>query len=230
MRMDDKKAAKRMIWILVFLLALILSLTAWNLLSKKTEEETAERTYWTTAQKIASANSIEIVHDYIPLSSPRRPGEIREIRYIIIHETDNRSAGANAAAHSALLLGNTEDTTSWHYTVDDHSIYHHIPDNEISWNAGDNRTADGGNQNGIAIEMCVNIGNDYEKTLENTAALTAELMKAYDLTLDDVRLHQSFSGKICPHRLITEGRVKEFYQMIKDEYAALSVEETADTK
>lgn len=210
------------------LLALILILAGIHVVTEKKETVTEEeRTYHTESVELTSANGIDIVQDYIPYDSIRRPGEIREIRYVIIHETDNRSSGANAAAHSTYLKTNTADSNGWHYTVDDHSIYHHIPDNEISWNAGDNRSENGGNINGIAIEMCVNLGNDYQKTLENTAWLTAELLKTYDLTPDDVRMHQDFSGKICPHRLITEGRVDDFLQMVKDDYDALNIEDSS---
>ncbi len=195
--------------------------------SEAAAEQTAEpeeRIYMAVNRELVSANGIEITHAHIPFDSPRRPGEIREIRYVIIHETDNRKAGADAAAHSAFLTGDQNDIVSWHYTVDDHSIYHNVPDNEICWNAGDGRAEDGGNMHGIGIEMCVNLTDDYEQTLANTAALAAELLKTYGLTPDDVRLHEDFMDKICPHRLITEGRVEEFMQMIRDDYGNSSVE------
>ena len=150
--------------------------------------------------------------------SPRRPGEIREIKYITIHETDNRRTSAGASAHGSLLSENVSEITSWHYTVDDSEIIHHLPDNEIAWNAGDNRTKDGGNINGIGIEMCVNLSNDFEQTLRNTAELAAELLIAYDLDMNAVHFHEDFMVKECPHRLISEGRTEEFLEMIRDAY------------
>jgi N-acetylmuramoyl-L-alanine amidase len=143
---------------------------------------------------------------------------VREIRYITIHETDNRSSGADSEAHNQLLVNDVTNSTGWHYTVDDHSIYHNLPDNEIGWNAGDNRTKLGGNINGIGIEMCVNLTNDFEQTLRNTAQLAAELMIAYDLDMDRIRFHEDFMNKECPHRLISEGRTDEFLEMIRDAY------------
>ena len=83
--------------------------------------------------------------------------------------------------------------------------------------------------NGIGIEMCVNLTNDYEQTLRNTAMLAAELLVTYDLHAEDVRLHQDFMDKICPHRLISEGRVEMFYQMIRDDYTELLKQEVRDT-
>ena len=76
---------------------------------------------------------------FIPETLPGRPGIKREVKFIVIHETGNPSEGADAKAHSDYLLNGGEGTTSWHYTVDDHEIYHHIPDSEVSWNAGDRR-------------------------------------------------------------------------------------------
>ncbi|MGN1389359.1 MAG: N-acetylmuramoyl-L-alanine amidase family protein [Bulleidia sp.] len=226
------RSSKKMMGLIGLLLVIIIGLLVYAIQNHSRTSETVgeaasepgERTYMTVNRELSSANGIEITHAHIPFDSTRRPGEIREIRYVIIHETDNRSSGADAAAHSAVLTGDQNDIVSWHYTVDDHSIYHNIPDNEICWNAGDGRAEDGGNMHGIAIEMCVNLTDDYEKTLENTAALTAELLKTYGLTPDDVRLHEDFMDKICPHRLITEGRVDEFMQMIRDDYENSSVE------
>lgn len=198
-------------------------------LTDEAEPEVFTSDYWVNNKEIASAGGVPVTHNYVPWDSPRRPGEVREIRYITIHETDNRSSGADSEAHNSLLVNDVSNSTGWHYTVDDHSIYHNLPDNEIGWNAGDNRTKLGGNINGIGIEMCVNLTNDYEQTLRNTAALAANLLVTYDLQVDDVRLHRDFMDKICPHRLISEGRVEAFYQMIRDDYTELLKEKVRNT-
>ncbi len=181
-------------------------------------EEVEVRVYYTETVLPSGIGDINVFTVIIPSSSGRRPKEIREIKYIVIHETDNRNLGTGAYKHSQYLLNNADNANSWHYTVDDKVIYHNLPDNEIAWHAGDGRSEDGGNINGIGIEMCVNVDGSYEKTLENTAELVAYLMYQYELTIDDVKLHQDFSGKICPHRLITENRVEDFYQMIINKY------------
>lgn len=182
------------------------------------EEVIEEEEYSTRNYEIAEVDGIPVIHSYVSLDSPRRPGEIRAIKYITIHETDNRSTSANAQGHNAYLLSDAMDITGWHYTVDDVSIYHNIPDNEIAWNAGDDRDRDGGNINGIGIEMCVNLGVDFEKTVDNTARLTAKLLHTYDLSIEDVKMHADFMDKVCPHRLITEGRVDEFIDLVHTYY------------
>ena len=175
------------------------------------------RTYMNVNREIPYAGEIPVQHDYLSWDSRRRPGEVRDIMYITIHETDNTSPTADASAHAAFLRNITDSPNGWHYTVDDHSIVHHIPDNEIAYNAGDGRTPNGGNMNGIGIEMCVNDGGDYEQTLRNTAVLCAELMAQYGLNVGDIRFHADFMEKECPHRLISEGRVDEFLQMVQEE-------------
>lgn len=222
--------------LILLMIPLLLAGAVYGLLRRKPEEppvvvtETAEEEsgYITYAITLDEVHGIPVNHIYIPYDSSRRPGEIREIRFLTIHETDNRSSGADALAHSNWLIGDTTDITSWHYTVDDHSIYHNLPDNEIAWNAGDNRSRDGGNMNGIGIEMCVNVSGDFDQTVRNTAWLCAELLQAYGLTPDDVYLHRDFMGKICPHRLITENKVTWFKELIQADYDELQAAAAAE--
>lgn len=148
-----------------------------------------------------------------------RIGGKREVQYVVIHETDNFTAGANAARHDAFIHQNAmQEKLSWHYTVDDHEGYHHIPDTESAYHAGDGMQPNGGNTNGIGIELCVAEDNDYEQTLKNGAILAGYLLYKYNLGMDALKKHQDFSGKICPARLIGENRWDEFCNMVQDNY------------
>lgn len=144
-----------------------------------------------------------------------RTGIKREIRYIVIHETDNVNEGSDAKSHSAYLNRGVSGETSWHYTVDDHEIYHHVPDDEVAWHAGDSKNPEGGNAHGIGIELCVNADGDYEQTLKNGAKLTAYLMQTYDLDITAVTQHADYMEKNCPARLRDSGRWDEFLQMVE---------------
>lgn len=73
----------------------------------------------------------------IDTNTSARTGEKRIIKYIVIHETDNFENGVGAANHATFLKNNNKSPTSWHYTVDDKEIYHHIPDDERANHAGD---------------------------------------------------------------------------------------------
>lgn len=169
---------------------------------------------------ISYIGNIPVVQSYLPKGSPSRPGLHRTIKYIVIHETDNFKKGADAKAHNDFLLSQANiQELSWHYTVDDHEIYHNLPDDEVAYHASDHLKQDGGNRNGIGIELCVNGDGDYEKTLENGVQLVAKLLHEYGLSLDDVKKHQDFSGKICPARLIKNERWDEFLERVRTAYA-----------
>ena len=143
----------------------------------------------------------------------------------------NTGTGANAAAHNSFIHQNAnaeEGIVSWHYTVDYHEIYHHLPDDETAYHAGDGMEKNGGNMNGIGIEMCVNSDGNYEQTLINTEKLCARLLIEYDLNPSKaLKKHQDFSGKICPSTLINSGRWDEFCSAVTAKYKELKADEAA---
>ena len=157
----------------------------------------------------------------IELSKEGRPGVKREIKYIVIHETGNFEKGTDAESHSILLTENSNDSTSWHYTVDDHEIYHHIPDDEVAWHAGDGVKNGGGNINGIGIELCVNSDGDFEETFDNATKLVAYLLDAYNLSTDAIKKHGDFISKDCPNTIIKENRMDEFIKKVKEYQEAM---------
>ncbi len=170
---------------------------------------------------VTYVGDIPVIQDFLPEDAAGRPGIKRKIEYIVIHETDNFKEGADAQAHNTFIHEDGQiHEHSWHYTVDEHEIYHHLPDDEAAFHAGDHLVQDGGNLNGIGVEMCVNADGDYEQTLRNTMQLTAALLHAYGLTVEDVRKHQDFSGKICPATLIGENRWQEFLDGVQAAYDA----------
>ena len=95
-----------------------------------------------------------------------------------------------------------------------------MPDNEVGYHAGDSSWKEGGNRNGIGIELCVNQGGNFEQTMRNAAQLTAYLLLQYHLTIDDVKKHQDFSGKICPSTIIETNRWQDFLNMVQEDYTA----------
>ena len=171
---------------------------------------------------IKYVGDIPVYEDFLPETAMARTGEERKILYVVIHETDNVNEGADAKAHNNFIHTNGVDNElSWHYTVDDHEIWHHLPDNETAFHAGDHMEDKGGNKNGIGVEMCVNADGDYEKTLQNAQLLAAQLLYEYDLDIDALKKHQDFSGKICPSKLINAGRWDEFVQKVEKNLEAL---------
>lgn len=145
---------------------------------------------------------IPVYTDLIAAYMRARPNTKRMITYIVIHETDNFEKGVGAKNHATYLKYNNDSSTSWHYTVDNHAMYHHIPDDEVAHHAKD----DVGNQYGIGIELCVNSDGDFEATFENGAKRVAYLLKTYPLDLDSLKTHHDFSGKDCPQSILKNNR------------------------
>ena len=48
----------------------------------------------------------------------------------------NTSRGADDEAHANLQYRGNSRQASWHFTVDDDSIYQSLPTNEVGWHAG----------------------------------------------------------------------------------------------
>lgn len=153
---------------------------------------------------------------YVPEGDEARPGITRKIKYIVLHETGNSEQGADAKRHAVFLRYTNEESTSWHYTVDEKEIYHHIPDREVAWHASDRLQNPGGNLNGIGIELCVNSDGDFEKTFDNAARLAAVLLDTYGLKVDAIRQHADFANKNCPERIRNDDRMEEFREKVKE--------------
>ena len=62
------------------------------------------------------------------------------------------------------------------------------------WHAGRSEYA----LNSIAIEICVNSDGNYDKALENAAALVAHLRKKHNIPWNRVISHNFITGKNCP--------------------------------
>jgi len=161
-------------------------------------------------------------------------------RYITIHSTQNFSTSGTARAHAAMLRNgalkgrkNALGYLTWHFTVDDRSIFQSLPVNE----QGQHADYEGpGNRHSIGIEMCENRGGSREATVQRTAKLTAMLMKQHDIPLSRVVPHQHWrqirhadgrdlGHKNCPHFLMDDGRPggkwRNFLNVVADQRAEL---------
>jgi N-acetylmuramoyl-L-alanine amidase len=142
-------------------------------------------------------------------------------RFITIHATENFAPSADARAHARMLQEgslkgpqNSLGFVTWHFTVDQNSVWQSLPTNE----QGQHADYEGpGNRLSIGIEMCENRGNSQTMTTARTARLTAELMQRYQIPLSNVVPHQhwlmvrfadgrNLGHKNCPHFLMEHGR------------------------
>jgi N-acetylmuramoyl-L-alanine amidase len=170
----------------------------------------------------AGVAELKITQNIIPPGQCGRPlHRSMSPTFITIHSTDNTSRSADAL-HNALAMNkgfrsrhNRTGFLTWHFTVDDHSIYQSLPTNET----GEHADYEGqGNRSSIGIEMCVNRGNNLGSTIDRTAQLTARLMRQYDIPLNHVVPHmhwrmirysdgRDLGFKKCPRILLDRGRL-----------------------
>ena len=76
----------------------------------------------------------------------------------------------------------------------------------------------GGNNNSIGIEMCVNVSGDIYDTWQRTGQLVADILVRNGLTLDRVKEHNTWSGKNCPQCLRAGSYWNEFMKMVEVNY------------
>ena len=121
-----------------------------------------------------------------------------KILYLVIHDTGNTAAGANALNHKN-YVGTNSRKASAHYFVDDHSIVQFVGDSKAAGAVGDGRGRYGiTNQNSLNVEMCINSDGNYTMTYKNTVELTKNLMKKFNIPIDRVVRHYDASKKNCP--------------------------------
>lgn len=131
--------------------------------------------------------------------------------FMIVHNTANDAPAKNEVSY----MKNNSSSTSFHLAVDDTEAIQGIPFNRNTWNCGDG-TNGKGNRKGISIEICYSKsgGARWEKAKENAIEVIAQLLKQYGWGIEQVKKHQDFNGKYCPHRILDEGWDK-FLNQIK---------------
>ena len=80
-----------------------------------------------------------------------------------------------------------------------------------------------GNRNYIAVEICYSLsgGDRFKKAEQRAAKEVAALLKQYNWTINNVKKHQDFSNKYCPHRTLDLGW-QRFLNMIQAELNKLN--------
>lgn len=118
-------------------------------------------------------------------------------RYITVHNTDdiNPAKGTTKSEQysRATYPNENMNTSRIHYYVCEVEAWQNLLDIEIGWHVSYSLNAIANDQS-ISIEI---IGPD-AKAEENGARLVAYLMKKYNIPIENVRTHNSWSGKYCP--------------------------------
>ena len=133
---------------------------------------------------------------------------------ICVHNTAMDSSAANEIAY--MIRNNS--TTSYHFAIDDKEVVQGIPTNRNAFHAGDGGSGTG-NRKFIGIEICYSKsgGERYKKAEELAVKFIAQLLHERNWDVSRVKKHQDFSGKRCPHRILSEGRWDSFLNAIQSE-------------
>ena len=141
-------------------------------------------------------------------------------RCIVVHNTDNFAAGANARAHAKAQHDGNFQNMSAHYYVDDgNTAYQAAPHSRGCWHVGVNYGGANlfgryGNRNSIGVEMCVQAGYDYEKAFQNTVEVVKEIMRETGLPASRVYRHYDICSKHCPSQIMERGDWDRFKRLI----------------
>ena len=136
-----------------------------------------------------------------------------DAEFIVVHNTYNDAPAANEVAY---MIRNN-NSTSFHYAIDDKEIVQGIPEDRNAFHAGDGRNGKG-NRKGLSIEICYSKsgGQRFLNAEKLAAKFIASKLKEKNWGIDKVKKHQDFSGKYCPHRTLDLGWDR-FLKMVQTE-------------
>ena len=137
---------------------------------------------------------------------------------ICVHNTANDASAKNEISY--MKSNNME--VSFHIAIDDVEAIQGIPFNRNAWACGDGANGEG-NRNYIQVEICYSKtgGIKFTNAEKRAAKEIAALLKQYGWTINNVKKHQDFSNKYCPHRTLDNGW-KRFLTMIEVELSNLN--------
>lgn len=141
---------------------------------------------------------------------------------ICVHNTANDAPARNEASY----MKSNNNEVSFHVAVDDVESIQVIPFNRNAWAAGDGASGSG-NRKYIHFEICYSRsgGAKFIEAEKRAAKEIAALLKSYGWSISNVKKHQDFSGKYCPHRTLDTGW-QRFLDMIKKEMSASTTPST----
>lgn len=141
------------------------------------------------------------------------------IRYIVIHDTGNPSAGSDARAHFNYFNSANRSSSADIFIDDDECWIVNDYHKYYSWHCGDGQGKYSiTNSNSVGIEMCVNSDGNYEMAFRNTVDIARKLMEELNIPLDRVVRHYDASRKNCPASMNKGGWYKwnEFKDLLKE--------------
>jgi N-acetylmuramoyl-L-alanine amidase CwlA len=141
-------------------------------------------------------------------------------KYIVVHYVGSVSTAKNNANY----FYSVNRGASANYFVDDNEIWRVVKDKDMAWHCGTKKTyyhKECRNNNSIGVEMCCIKKNGKldisDKTVNNTIELVRDLMKKYDIPVENVIRHYDVTRKKCPAPFVSnKARWEDFKAKLVD--------------
>lgn len=149
-----------------------------------------------------------VAKDKYPIKCPHA----MKVAYVTVHDTGNCGPAVNEIKYM-VTNGNQ---VSFHLAVDESEVIQGLPFERNSWACGDGATGTG-NRKSINVEICraTHVNQSlYKKAEENAVYVVARLLYANQLSIEKLKKHQDWSGKLCPNVLLKEKRWDEFKERV----------------
>ena len=137
------------------------------------------------------------------------PRNLIDIKGITIHETGNYEM--NAQQMFDFLNDKNKTNQGCHYICDSEQVIQVMPNDWAIYHTGKGK--DYGCKYTIAIEICSNINDEkYKGAQDNAVQLIKELMEQYNISSDEIFLHNDFNSTVhCPNTILNKyGSAKRF--------------------
>ena len=140
----------------------------------------------------------------------------RKIEYIVMHYV----GAVSTARNNANYFKKKYRGASAHYFVDDNEIVQVVDDKDISWHCGaDKYYNEARNTNSIGVEMCCYKKDGKldisDKVVDNAIELVKELMKKYNIPVQNIVRHYDVTHKVCPAPFVNdESRWNKFKEQL----------------
>lgn len=163
-----------------------------------------------------------------------RKGSNKVNKYIVIHYT---ASTGSAEANCRYFQSNYRGASAHYFVGHEGEIFMCVEDKNIAWHCGATKYKHPycRNTNSIGVEMCCKKNSDgswyfTEQTVKATKELVKELMKKYNIPIDNVLRHYDVTGKICPQPYVKdENAWSAFKQSLTSSTIGYKVKVTADS-
>ena len=170
---------------------------------------------------------LKIIKDYPCSKEIYTQSNNRKIEYIVIHFTGDGDVPAINYA-KCNQWNNAHRDASWHYCVgnkkDNYNIYQSVEDKDIAWHCGAKTYIHPKcrNNNSIGVEHCCYWKDEKayfeEGTILASIWLVKQLMKKYNVPIENVIRHYDVTGKSCPQPfLYNDGQWERYLKLLQSD-------------